>query len=137
MKAATTAIAILLVLFAGVAGAQALPTPAPQPQPTPAPDTRWTDRALILANGLDLGSTIYAMRVNGAVEANPLAGGRLAAIIPIKIAGTVLNVWANRKLAVHHPKLAKVSAWVISAGLTGVAAHNMTIRRPPQPGQSR
>lgn len=130
MKAATTVITILLVLTAaGVAGAQALPTPAPQPNP--APDTRWTDRALILANGLDLGSTIYAMKVNGAVEANPLAGGRLAAIIPIKIAGTVLNVWANRKLAIGHPKLAKVSAWVISAGLTGVAAHNMTIRRPP------
>lgn len=137
MKATTTVITILLVLAAGVAGAQALPTPTPAPQPTPAPDTRWTDRALILANGLDLGSTIYAMKVNGAVEANPLAGGRLAVIVPLKVAGTILNVWVNRKLAAHHPKLAKVAAWVISAGLTGVAAHNMTIRRPPQPGQSR
>lgn len=81
--------------------------------------------AMAIGQGLDTLSTVQALN-RGAVETNPLMGQQPSAVKLVVGKLPMIGIgWLLVKLAPHHPKLAKGTAYVIGAVGTGLALSNM------------
>lgn len=82
--------------------------------------------ALAAGNGLDAGSTIYALN-HGARETNPVYGDQPSAakVLAIKGAGTLAQYLILRALAKRHPKAANLTAKIIGGMTAGVGVKNL------------
>lgn len=109
--------------------AMALQPETAQVQPQREPGSLSLPSLLMLlgGNGVDAGSTIYALQ-HGAREVNPIFGSNPSAakVVALKGAGTAAQ-WALLKLlAKNHPKFANWMAKGAGGAMAGVGIHNFT-----------
>lgn len=103
-----------------------------QAQTVPAPPGSLSPLSLAMligGNGLDAGSTIYALRQPGIREANPLLGSHpgTGTVLAAKVGGTAAEWLLLRLLAKKHPKLANGLAKGIGGAMAGIGVNNLRL----------
>lgn len=100
--------------------------PASKPAPKDGRLTVASMMALGAGNGLDAGSTVYALN-RGAHETNPVYGAQpnAAKVLAIKGATTAGQLWLLKKMAKSHPKAANALAKISGAAMGVIGVHNL------------
>lgn len=80
--------------------------------------------ALVAGQVADYVSTEIALQRGGVREANPLMQSP-AARAALKAGSTALGVWAVRRIAPRHPKVAAVFGYTVGAAMGALAVSNL------------